>query len=226
MSFAFPPAKPFNRACCVWPRVPSPAPNVAQAFVCASPKHPAIPASNSAHRPWRRRLYPEIEPYRSGWLKVTGRHDIYYEECGAPSGKPAIIVHGGPGGGCNPAMRRYHDPARYRIVLFDQRGCGRSTPYASLEENTTWDLVADMERLREYLGIEAWQLCGGSWGSTLVARLCANPPGARHRACLARHLPVAQSRARLVLSGGLQLDFSRSLRKLPGSDPRRRARQT
>jgi proline iminopeptidase len=115
----------------------------------------------------RRQLYPDIEPYNSGWLKVSGTHDIYFEECGSPHGKPALIVHGGPGGGCNPAMRRYHDPARYRIVLFDQRGCGRSTPYASLEENTTWDLVADMERLRQHLGIEAWQLCGGSWGSTL-----------------------------------------------------------
>jgi proline iminopeptidase len=115
----------------------------------------------------RRQLYPDIEPYNSGWLKVSGTHDIYFEECGSPRGKPALMVHGGPGGGCNPAMRRYHDPARYRIVLFDQRGCGRSTPYASLEENTTWDLVADMERLRKRLGIEAWQLCGGSWGSTL-----------------------------------------------------------
>ncbi len=134
--------------------------------------HPCIEGAPA----WRRRLYPEIEPYRSGWLKVTGRHDIYYEECGAPSGKPAIIVHGGPGGGCNPAMRRYHDPARYRIVLFDQRGCGRSTPYASLEENTTWDLVADMERLREYLGIEAWQLCGGSWGSTLALAYAQTHP--------------------------------------------------
>ncbi|MGO8951739.1 MAG: prolyl aminopeptidase [Rhodomicrobium sp.] len=125
----------------------------------------------------RRRLYPEIEPFNSGWLKVPGGHDIYFEECGTPSGKPALMVHGGPGGGCNPAMRRYHDPARYRIVLFDQRGCGRSTPYASLEENTTWDLVADMERLRTHLGIEAWQLCGGSWGSTLSLAYAETHPG-------------------------------------------------
>jgi proline iminopeptidase len=115
----------------------------------------------------RLQLFPEIEPYRTGWLKVSKKHDIYFEECGSPSGKPALIVHGGPGGGCNPAMRRYHDPARYRIILFDQRGCGRSTPHACLEENTTWDLVADMERLRAHLGVDAWQLCGGSWGSTL-----------------------------------------------------------
>jgi proline iminopeptidase len=123
--------------------------------------------SNAGSFTGRRQLYPDIEPYNSGWLKVSCTHDIYFEECGSPRGKPALIVHGGPGGGCNPAMRRYHDPARYRIVLFDQRGCGRSTPYACLEENTTWNLVADMERLRQHLGIEAWQLCGGSWGSTL-----------------------------------------------------------
>jgi proline iminopeptidase len=125
----------------------------------------------------RRPLYPELEPYRSGWLKVPGGHDIYFEECGSPRGKPALIVHGGPGGGCNPAMRRFHDPSRYRIVLFDQRGCGRSTPHASLHENTTWDLVADMERLREHLGIQAWQLCGGSWGSTLSLAYAETHPG-------------------------------------------------
>lgn len=129
-------------------------------------RHPGQPRSCiTGHA--RRPLYPELEPYRAGWLNVSGGHDIYYEECGSPAGKPVAIVHGGPGGGCNPAMRRFHDPARYRIVLFDQRGCGRSTPHASLEANTTWDLVADMERLRTHLGIEAWQLCGGSWGSTL-----------------------------------------------------------
>ncbi len=127
---------------------------------CPAPAISGAPAG-------RRQLYPDIVPYRTGWLKVPGGHEIYFEECGSPAGKPALMVHGGPGGGCNPTMRRYHDPARYRIVLFDQRGCGRSTPYASLEQNTTWDLVADMERLREHLGIEAWQLCGGSWGSTL-----------------------------------------------------------
>jgi proline iminopeptidase len=115
----------------------------------------------------RRQFYPELEPNNSGWLSVPGGHNIYYEECGSATGKPVLIVHGGPGGGCNPAMRRFHDPARYRIVLFDQRGCGRSAPHASLDANTTWDLVADMERLRTHLGIEAWQLCGGSWGSTL-----------------------------------------------------------
>ncbi|MDA7946782.1 MAG: prolyl aminopeptidase [Hyphomicrobiaceae bacterium] len=112
-------------------------------------------------------LYPEVTPYASGLLQVSDRHEIYFEECGNPDGVPALMVHGGPGGGSNPTMRRYHDPERYRIILFDQRGCGRSTPHAELEENTTWDLVADMERLREHLGVERWQLLGGSWGSTL-----------------------------------------------------------
>ena len=115
----------------------------------------------------RLQLFPAIQPYAQGRLKVSDLHELYYEECGNPNGKPALLVHGGPGGGCNPMMRRYHDPKRYRIILFDQRGCGRSTPHASLQDNTTWDLVADMERLRQHLNIERWQLLGGSWGSTL-----------------------------------------------------------
>lgn len=115
----------------------------------------------------RRTLYPEIEPYRAGRLRVSDVHEIYFEESGNPRGKPVIFVHGGPGGGTEPRQRRFFDPAAYRIVLFDQRGCGKSTPYACLEENTTWHLVADMEALREHLGIERWQVFGGSWGSTL-----------------------------------------------------------
>ena len=112
-------------------------------------------------------LYPEIEPFRTGRLKVSDLHEIYFEECGNPEGKPALLVHGGPGGGANALMRRYHDPAHYRIILFDQRGCGRSTPHAELQDNSTWALVDDMERLRAHLGVERWQLLGGSWGSTL-----------------------------------------------------------
>lgn len=122
-------------------------------------------------------LYPDITPYNSGRLQVSELHEIYFEECGNPKGVPALMVHGGPGGGSNPTMRRYHDPAYYRIILFDQRGCGRSTPHAELEGNTTWDLVADMERLREHLGIERWQLLGGSWGSTLALAYAQTHPG-------------------------------------------------
>jgi proline iminopeptidase len=116
----------------------------------------------------RYHLYPTIEPHAQARLSVPGGHEVYYEECGNPAGKPVLIVHGGPGGGSNPTMRRFHDPARYRIILFDQRGCGNSLPHAGLENNTTWDLVADMERLREHLKVERWQLFGGSWGSTLA----------------------------------------------------------
>jgi proline iminopeptidase len=115
-----------------------------------------------------RELYPEIEVFDSGFLAVDARHRIYYEQCGNPAGKPVVILHGGPGAGCSAKMRRFHDPARYRIVLFDQRGAGRSTPHADLVDNTTWDLVADIEALREHLGITRWQVFGGSWGSTLA----------------------------------------------------------
>ena len=115
-----------------------------------------------------RALYPQIEPFASGMLKVSELHTLYYEQSGNPHGKPAVFVHGGPGGGTSPKCRRFFDPAVYRIVLFDQRGCGKSTPHAELSGNTTWDLVADMERLREHLTIERWQVFGGSWGSTLA----------------------------------------------------------
>jgi proline iminopeptidase len=115
----------------------------------------------------RRTFYPEIEPYRTGTLRVSERHEVYFEESGNPAGKPVVFVHGGPGGGTEPKQRRFFDPAAYRIVLFDQRGCGQSRPHAELRENTTWDLVADMERIREHLGIARWQVFGGSWGSTL-----------------------------------------------------------
>ena len=115
-----------------------------------------------------RSLYPELAPFDSGPLAVSDRHTLHYEQCGNPNGKPAVILHGGPGGGCSPKMRRFHDPERYRIILFDQRGAGRSTPHADLRDNTTWDLVADMEKLRLHLGVDRWQVFGGSWGSTLA----------------------------------------------------------
>lgn len=125
----------------------------------------------SEHAPLRE-LYPPIEPYGFGMLQVGDGQEIYWESCGNPAGKPVVFLHGGPGGGCSVDHRRYFDPEKYRIVLFDQRGCGRSLPHASapdadLTTNTTWHLVADIERLREHLGIEAWQVFGGSWGSTL-----------------------------------------------------------
>lgn len=116
----------------------------------------------------RRRLYPEIEPFNSGFLRVSPLHEIYFEESGSPTGKPAVFVHGGPGGGTDGKQRRFFDPSKYRIILFDQRGCGKSKPHASLEDNTTWHLVSDMERLREHLKIDRWQVFGGSWGSTLA----------------------------------------------------------
>ena len=112
-------------------------------------------------------LYPEIQPYVSHTLAVEPPHQLHVEECGNPRGIPVLFVHGGPGAGCEPYHRRFFNPERYRIILFDQRGCGRSAPHASLEDNTTQALVADIERIREYLGIERWLLFGGSWGSTL-----------------------------------------------------------
>jgi proline iminopeptidase len=124
----------------------------------------------------RRALYPAIEPYNRGMLKVSPVHEIYYEECGNPKGKPAVFVHGGPGAGCDNRARRFFDPDAYRIVLFDQRGCGRSKPHASLVDNTTWHLVADMEQLREHLGIESWLVFGGSWGSTLALAYAQTHP--------------------------------------------------
>lgn len=112
-------------------------------------------------------LYPEIEPFDSGFLKVSEIHTIYYERCGNPDGVPVVFLHGGPGGGLIPMYRQFFDPAYYQIVLFDQRGSGRSTPHAELRENTTWDLVADIETLREKFEIDKWFVFGGSWGSTL-----------------------------------------------------------
>jgi len=120
--------------------------------------------------------YPPLEPYDTGMLPVSALHTIGYEQSGNPDGKPVVFLHGGPGGGSTPAMRQFFHPQRYRIVIFDQRGCGRSTPAASLEENTTWDLVADIEKLRVHLGIERWMVFGGSWGSTLALAYAQKHP--------------------------------------------------
>ena len=113
-------------------------------------------------------LYPEIEPYHSAYLDVSSRHRIYYEECGNAAGYPVIFLHGGPGSGCNPAQRRFFDPAYYRIILLDQRGCGRSLPLGETEENDTDALIDDLEQLRTTLGITQWLVFGGSWGSSLA----------------------------------------------------------
>ncbi|CAF1026678.1 unnamed protein product [Adineta steineri] len=114
-----------------------------------------------------RDLYPEIEPYKTGMLKVSEIHTLYYEEVGNPSGKPVVFVHGGPGGGTDPRDRRFFDPEAYRIILYHQRGAGDSTPHACLEENTTWDLVEDLEKLRKHVNVDKWIVFGGSWGSAL-----------------------------------------------------------
>jgi hypothetical protein len=134
----------------------------------------------AARQAGRKTMFPEIEPYNTGYLEcktASGTtHRIFYEECGNPTGKPVVFVHGGPGGGIGPSYRRFHDPKAYRIILFDQRGCGKSTPHASLDENTTWHLIADMEKLREKLGVKQWQVFGGSWGSTLALAYAETHP--------------------------------------------------
>ena len=124
----------------------------------------------------KRTMYPPVEPYRQGRLRVDDIHELYWEESGNPKGKPAVFVHGGPGGGTEGKHRRFWDPAKYRIVLVDQRGCGKSTPHACLDRNTTWDLVTDLERLRAHLGIDRWQVFGGSWGSTLALTYAQEHP--------------------------------------------------
>jgi proline iminopeptidase len=115
-----------------------------------------------------RELYPYIQPYAHQMLDVGDGHSIYVEECGNPTGIPVVVLHGGPGGGCSPGMRRFFDPTKYRIILFDQRGCGKSQPHASVDANTTWHLVADIERIRILKGIDKWMVFGGSWGATLA----------------------------------------------------------
>ena len=124
----------------------------------------------------RRTLYPEIEPYDSGHVRVSAVHELYYEQCGTPNGKPVVFLHGGPGAGLVPDYRRFFDPDAYRIILFDQRGSGRSRPHASLEDNTTWHLVQDIETIRTEFGVDQWLVFGGSWGSTLALAYAETHP--------------------------------------------------
>lgn len=131
-----------------------------------------------------RDLYPEIEPYKQSRLKVSNKHELYIEECGNPTGQPVVFLHGGPGGGISAKNRRYFDPQYYRIILFDQRGSGQSTPHAELEDNTTWDLVADIEKIREHLKIDKWHVFGGSWGSTLSLAYSETHPERVKSLCL------------------------------------------
>ncbi|MDF7676808.1 prolyl aminopeptidase [Neisseriaceae bacterium ESL0693] len=121
-------------------------------------------------------MYPISAPLRSGLLQVSPIHQIYWEECGHPAGKPVIFLHGGPGAGASAACRGFFNPQHYRIIIIDQRGCGRSLPYACIEDNTTWDLVADLEKVRCFLEIEQWQVFGGSWGSTLALAYAKTHP--------------------------------------------------
>jgi proline iminopeptidase len=138
---------------------------------------PAVPAARRPANPKRGgALYPPLRPYRTGYLRVSALHQLYYEESGNPQGKPVVFLHGGPGGGTDPAMRRFFDPKGYRIVLFDQRGCGASRPHAELRDNSTWDLVGDIELLRVHLCLERWMVFGGSWGSTLALAYAQRHP--------------------------------------------------
>lgn len=121
-------------------------------------------------------LYPEIEPYDSGRIRVTDVHELYYEQCGTPNGKPVVFLHGGPGAGLVSDYRRFFDPSAYRVILFEQRGAGRSIPHASLEDNTTWHLIQDIETIREQFGIDQWLVFGGSWGSTLALAYAETHP--------------------------------------------------
>lgn len=123
-----------------------------------------------------RDLFPPILPYKTDFLKVSDLHTLHYEECGNPTAPAIIFVHGGPGGGCGADHRRFFDPQKWRIILFDQRGCGKSTPFAELKENNTWDLVSDMEKIRKHLAIDRWVVFGGSWGSTLALSYATSFP--------------------------------------------------
>ncbi len=147
-------------------------------------------------------LYPPIDPFDQRMVDVGDGHRIYMEQCGNPNGKPVVVLHGGPGGGCSPAMRRYFDPAVFRVILFDQRGCGRSRPHASVADNTTWHLVADIERLRTLLDIDDWTVFGGSWGATLALVYAQTHPDRVNRLVLRGVFLATQAELDWFYGGG------------------------
>jgi proline iminopeptidase len=164
-------------------------------------------------------LYPPIDPFDQRMLDVGDGHRLYVEQCGRTDGVPVLILHGGPGGGCSPSMRRYFDPQIYRIVLFDQRGCGRSRPHASVDHNTTWHLVADIERIRDTLGVERFVLFGGSWGATLALVYAISHPGRVSHLILRGVFLMTQSELHWFYGGGAGTFFpdlwSRFLAPIP-----------
>lgn len=147
-------------------------------------------------------LYPVIEPFERFMLDVGDGHEIYVEQSGNPDGAPVVVLHGGPGGGCSPAMRRYFNPEHYRIILFDQRGCGRSAPHASVDANTTWHLVADIERIREKLHIDQWLVFGGSWGATLALIYAQTHPERARNLILRGVFTMTQAELNWFYGGG------------------------
>jgi len=147
-------------------------------------------------------LHPPIDPFDQQMIDVGNGHKVYMEQCGNPDGIPVVVLHGGPGGGCSPAMRRYFDPKVFRVVLFDQRGCGRSRPHASIQHNTTWDLVSDIEQMRELLGIEDWIVFGGSWGATLSLIYAQSHPSRVQRLMLRGVFLATQTELDWFYGGG------------------------
>ncbi len=166
----------------------------------------------------RSELYPEIEPYQTGMLALDGRHRMYWEQSGRRDGAPVVFLHGGPGAGSTPAHRRFFDPAHYRIVVFDQRGAGRSTPLGELADNTTPDLIADIERLRETLAIERWIVFGGSWGSTLAIAYAERHPE-RCRALVLRGIFLCRKHEIDWFLNGIRAVFPERWREFAGFVP-------
>ena len=180
----------------------------------------AFPSEPRARRP----LFPENEPIASGFIDTGEGHEVYFEECGAREGKPCVILHGGPGGAINPTMRRFFDPRRWRMTLFDQRGCGRSRPNASLDRNTTWTLIEDIERLRRQAGVEKWTVFGGSWGSTLALGVRCDPSRAGGGADLAAGVfLLTKKELNWFYQDGASMLFPDAWERVPGPDPRGRA---